>query len=61
MKNKYIIFHPGTGTFMDAEDSYLVPIADLPEDQEVWEEWLRSHEYNPDDCDIREVAPGDAL
>lgn len=38
----YIVYHPGTGTIVAEEDSYLVPIEELPVDPEEWEAYLAS-------------------
>lgn len=46
MKN-YVIFHPGTGTFVSADESYLISIDDLPEYVDEWEEYLQDFGHNP--------------
>ena len=38
----YVIYHPGTGTFVSADDSYLIPVSDLPADFDEWEDYINN-------------------
>lgn len=45
--NEYVIFHPGTGTFVSADESCLILIDDLPADVDYWEEYLSDFDHDP--------------
>lgn len=32
----YVIYHPGTDTFVSADESYLINVDDLPTDFDDW-------------------------
>jgi len=36
----YIVWHPGTNTIIDSEESYLVDTSLLPENFDEWEDYL---------------------
>jgi hypothetical protein len=36
----YVIYHPGTGTFVAADDSVLIKVEDLPQDFDEWEDYM---------------------
>lgn len=36
----YVIYHPGTGTFVAAEDSVLIRVEDMPLDFDEWEDYM---------------------
>ncbi len=38
----YIVYHPGTGTFLDCNESFLMHTDDLPPDFDDWEEFAQN-------------------
>ena len=40
--HNYVVFHPGTGTFVSADESVLINIDDLPVEFDEWEEYLKN-------------------
>lgn len=40
----FVIYHPGTGTLVAANDAVLIPVNALPDDFDEWEEFLQNNE-----------------
>ena len=57
--SEFVIFHPGTGTFVAADDSVLIRIDDLPAEFDEWEEYLQDFGHNP--VPAWTIAKGDEL
>ena len=38
--SEYVIYHPGTGTFVAARESVLIDVALLPDEFDEWEGFL---------------------
>jgi len=38
--SEYFVYHPGTGTFINANDAFLVKAEDLPEEFDEWEDYM---------------------
>lgn len=38
---EYVVYHPGTGTILRAEEVYLFEVNELPADVDEWEEFMR--------------------
>lgn len=47
MMTTYVIYHPGTGTFIAADESYLIDVDDLPVDFDEWEPYLNDFSHPP--------------
>lgn len=45
--NEFVIFHPGTGTFVSADESYLIRVDDLPAEFDEWEDYLMDFGHDP--------------
>lgn len=49
----YVVWHPGTGTIVYADDACLVDIDDLPECVDDWEDYLETYGSS-----IYKITPG---